>query len=160
MTEQDLEQAAWGHETEKAMPVEKIEDFENIIRRAYELETEIKAAEELHVNPLKREAHDIELKILATLQHFNKKSYKTPFGMVIRAEKFSVSFPKDPAEKQKLIKYMGQENFIDMASINYNTFNSFYKDRLEAAVEEGNLDFEVPGVGKPKYVEHLQKRKA
>lgn len=161
MSEQDILDN-WGNEdeAEKPMPLEKISDLENAIERAYLIETELDAANAKYIDPLKKEKHELELKILATLEHFNKNSYKTQFGQVIRVKKFSVTFPKTPEDKQKLIDFMGQDNFIDMATINFNSFNSYYKQQIEAAAEVGNLGFELPGAGKPKFVEHLQKRKS
>lgn len=154
------EDIPWGHEGEKVMPVDSMTEFEGIIARSYELEKDIAYLTEKHITPLSKEKHELEMKILATLQHFNKKSHKTQHGTVIRVERFSVNFPKDPSDKQKLIEFMGQSDYINMSTINHQTFNSYYKGKLDEAVEAGNMEFELPGVGKPKYVEHLQKRKA
>jgi len=79
--------------------------------------------------------------------------------MVIKAEKFLASFPKELEAKMELIEYMGHESYIEMSGINYNTFNAWIKAKLEQATEDGDLDFKVPGVKEMKFSEYLQRRK-
>lgn len=74
-------------------------------------------------------------------------------GTVYRQKNFSVKVPKDPQSKQLLFSWIaskkGQDVLDNMISVNSMTLNSFYKSELEAAKEEGNVDFKVPGIEVP-----------
>lgn len=149
----------WGHEQEQEMPAKELAEFDALVDRSFELEAEIKDYENKTLKPMKAELVKLNQRILATLKHHNKDSYSSRAGRVTKAEKFLVSFPKNPDDKLKLIASMGQETYYEMSGINYNTFNSWYKGKMEAAVEAGEADFRVPGVAEPKYSEYLMRRR-
>jgi len=154
-----MSEQEWGHEEEGIIPAQELAEFDAIVDRSFELVNEIAEIELKSIKPLKTELHQLDQRILATLKHHNKNNYRARLGMVSKAEKFSVKFPKNPDAKLELIGYMGQEQYIEMSNINYQTFNSWYKQKLDSATEEGDLDFKVAGVEEPTYVEYLQRRK-
>lgn len=149
----------WETGEEKPMAVETIAEFERIIDESFQLNDEIDAITKERIMPLQQRLKDLDMKILATLQVHNKTSYRSKAGMVVKTEKFSVKFPKDPANKKLVKDYMGPDKYEDMTTINYNSFNAWYKTKLEEAKELGDLTFQVPGCEPPTYVEYLQRRK-
>jgi hypothetical protein len=150
---------AWEAGEEKPMAVETIAEFEQIIDESFVLKEKIEEIEKIQIGALKTRLHDLDQKILATLQHYNKTSYRAGRGMVVKTEKFSVKFPKDPEGKRLVRDFMGEDTYSDMTSINFAVFNAWYKQKLEAAKEAGDIGFQIPGCEAPTYVEYLQRRK-
>jgi len=85
------------------------------------------------------------------------------FGTVSRQKKFSVRVPKTPEDKLALFQYIsehkGEDVLRNMLSINSNTLNSFYKEERAEAVEEGDIDWALPGVKDPEIYWQLGMRK-
>jgi hypothetical protein len=153
------QQENWGHEAESEIPVTELAEFDALVDRSFEIEKELADIKLSQIDPLSKELADCNTRILATLKHHNKGNYRSRLGMVVKAEKFSVKFPKNPDDKMSLIRHMGSETYMEMSTVNYNTFNGWYKAKMEEAADSGIMDFQVPGVEEPKYVEYLQRRK-
>lgn len=97
----------------------------------------------------------LKMGMLETLDAGELEKYNVPgFGTVSRLRKFSIKVPKDPESKQALFDYIsekhGEDVLFNMTSINSQTLQSFYKDEKAIAVVEGNIDWNLPGVGEPK----------
>lgn len=85
-------------------------------------------------------------------------------GTFSRVKKFSVKVPKDLELKERLFDYIketkGDTVLLDLQSINSNTLNAFWKAEHEAAVDKGDLDWNLPGVSEPEVYYQLGIRKS
>jgi len=83
-----------------------------------------------------------------------EKQHIPGFGTLYRRRKFSVKIPKTPEDKKAFFDWIadnkGEDVLFSLQSIASATVNSLYKEELAIAKEEGNVDFKIPGVGKPK----------
>ena len=72
----------------------------------------------------------------------------------------NVAMPKDNSDKKLLFDFIkkefGPDALMNKITINSRSFNSFYK---ECAADSGELDFSMPGVGKPYDTWTIQVRK-
>lgn len=74
--------------------------------------------------------------------------------------KNSVSVPKTREDKEALFNFLAERGiYWDMVSINSMTLNALYKSLADEAMEKGNLDFRLPGIGEPKTYTTLRMRK-
>jgi len=72
----------------------------------------------------------------------------------------SVTTPKTSEEKQALFEFLQSKGiFLEIASVNSQTLNSFYKSLAAEAEEQGNYDFKMPGVGEPTTYTSLKLRR-
>jgi hypothetical protein len=100
----------------------------------------------------------LERKIMGILEDTGLKSFKSPYGTVTLANRFSVKFPKEPEVKKDLETWLRERNvFEGMWSVNYATLNSFFKAEMEAAERENRM-VDVPGL-EPTSESYLQFRK-
>lgn len=74
--------------------------------------------------------------------------------------KVSVKTPKTDEQKRELFQFLMDEGiFYEMASVHSASLNSLYQDYAERALEEGNLDFRLPGVDEPTPYTQIKIRK-
>lgn len=101
-----------------------------------------------------------EFKMLEMLQQEGMSSYKSPFGTVSLSARTSVKIPADPESKKTFFEWLEQEGIYDnMVSVNSQKLNALYKARFEQAIEEGNTEFKIPGIGEPVITPQLSFRK-
>ena len=75
-------------------------------------------------------------------------------------ERESVTTPKTLEDKKELFEYLKEQGlFEELVGVNSQTLNSFYKTQAKAALEEGILDFKLPGVPPPTVSKNLRLRK-
>jgi len=136
-----------------------LEGFNELCKDAYELKGKIEALEEESKN-YSEKLKKLQGKILAIMEQTDQTSYKGPFGTILRVKRFTVKHPKDPENKGKFFEYLENKGVLEsMVTVNSQTLNSWYKQEMEAAVESGNVDFSVPGLEPPQYLEYLTMRK-
>lgn len=128
-------------------------EFLDKLKNLWELKAaveELKAAEAAASKKLEEAKRDV-LKAMEVLEL--DKQHVPGHGTVYRQKNFSVKTPKDPDSKGALYDWIAQHKGKDvldnMLSINSQTLNSFYKSELAAAVEAGESDFSIPGLGTP-----------
>ena len=101
-----------------------------------------------------------ESKVMSVMQQFNKTSYRSSYGLLVRSERWSWKTPKSDEDKQAFYGYLKSKGLFDtMISVNSQTLNSFAKKELELAKEEGDLDFKLPGLGEPTLNEMIALRR-
>lgn len=135
--------------------------FEELIGEAYELDQEIDMLETQALGPLKKKLAEVEAKILATLEAQELTSFKSKHGTVVRSSRFSVRVPADTDAKVEFFKWLntkGRDIYWKYVTVNSNSLNSLYKQEMEVAKEEGNIDFKIPGIGAPTYSPVLSRR--
>lgn len=79
-------------------------------------------------------------------------------GTVSKAVKYSVSMPKDPDEKVKVLNYfksLGDDVYNNIVNIYYQSLNAYYNQ-----MREQDPSFSIEGVGEPQRNEELRFRKA
>ena len=136
-----------------------VEQFEALLEKAYTLKQE---AEEIGNKKKEKEEELAALNnvIIAEFERLDKTSYRSRSCDVIKVSRPTVTIPKDPAQKEAFFDYLKKKKiFEDLASINHNTLNAFYKAEFEAAVSSGNSDFSIPGLDEPKNYTYLSFRK-
>jgi hypothetical protein len=124
-------------------------------REAYDAAKEIS-------NQKEKEKYDAEMRLLEALKSADKKSYSVDgLGSVARREKFAVRVPSGD-NKRAFLEYLqkrGEDVFYGLATVNYNTLNSFYQEELEAAEAGGVFPFVLPGIEEPTLSEGITYRK-
>lgn len=116
---------------------------------------------------LKNELSLLEAKIQAledaireTLTACGLSNFKGNAGDVTLVEKSSVRVPKDPESKQAFFEYLRKRDMFDaLATVNSQTLNSWYREEESLALERGEFDFKVPGIGEPSVYTELRLRR-
>lgn len=102
----------------------------------------------------KQRAHVLDL-----LNRTGKTKYFVEgLGTVSKAVKYSVSMPKDPDEKRKVLDYFksfGDDFYYNIVNVYYQSLNAFYNQKREE-----DPTFTIDGVGEPQRSEELRFRKA
>ncbi len=141
----------------------KLKDFESLIAETYALDAELDELKRTVIEPKRQRLEELERLVLQTLADHDMSSYKSAHGTVIRSLRYSVRTPKSIEEKVEFFEWLNREKGRDvywaMATVNSQTLNSFYKAEMEAAKEDGNFDFRVPGIGEPEATPILSRRK-
>lgn len=139
-----------------------IEQFESVIAEAYQLDEEIDKYTKEVLGPKRQRLAELEAKILDELTRLDKQSYKSNCGTVVRQNRYSVQTPKTIEDKAALFSWLkdrGEEVYYQYVGVNSQQLNALYKQELEIAKEEGNLDFALPGVKEPTLMVSLARRK-
>lgn len=106
-------------------------------------ETEMKQAKEAVSNEL--EAREQEM--IKILTDNEMKGYRAKVGLLSLAFRTSVRTPKTPEDRAAFFEYLKAQGLYDqMISVNSQTLNSFYKSKLDEAVNRGEEDFAIPGL--------------
>lgn len=92
-----------------------------------------------------------------------EKQHIPGFGTLYRQKKFSVKVPKTPDEKAALFDWIrdnkGEDVLFNLQTIASPTVNALYKEELAEAKKEGNINFNIPGIGEPKVYFDIGMRK-
>ena len=68
--------------------------------------------------------------------------------------------PRTQEQKEAFFEYLkSRDLFWAYASVNSQALNAFYKAEFDAAMQDGDLDFSIPGIDEPDIVETIQMRK-
>lgn len=103
-----------------------------------------------------KELEKLQHEIMEHLNAADLTNFDFDEGKVIKAQRTSVKV----LDKYALAEYLKKlGRFEDLFSFNSATINSYYKEQLEKAIEEGNVDFKVEGLSDPVVFEYLQVRK-
>lgn len=104
---------------------------------------------------------DLENKMIYMLKDAGLESFKSSMGTCTISNRTSVRIPQTVEDKLKLFEYLKQKNiFNELVGVNAQTLNSFYKSELEKAIERGDDEWKLPGVGEPVITETLYVRKS
>ena len=103
---------------------------------------------------------DMKAKVLAYMEHYELEKQHIPgCGTLNTINRFSVKVPQGD-DKLAFFEYLkGIGSFEDMATVNSNTLNSWYKEKLEAALAEGEIELKIPGIAEAKINKTLGFRK-
>ena len=136
-----------------------MKEFESLIEQAYKLKNE-KEAFEAQAEAIGAVLTEAQTKLLTFMEQFEKTSYKSRYGNIIRVQKSSVKVPKDPEAKALFFAYLDSKGIKDdILTVNSQTLNSFYKAEKESAIAAGAEEFSMPGLEAPTAYFQLQMRK-
>lgn len=92
----------------------------------------------------------LEGQLMEILEEQGMSSFTAPSGLINLVHKSSVTTPKTLEQKRSLFKYLSDRGvFEELVSVNSQTLNSFYRAEEAMALERGEFDFSLPGVGQP-----------
>lgn len=138
-----------------------VQEVKDAIKRLREVDSAIEQLKEA-AKPLNEEKTALKAQITLMLREMNEKSFKSEFGTVTRVTDVSVTLPKGE-NKLKFFEYLKERGvFEDMATINYQSLNAYYKEQRELAMREdpmAGLNFELPGIGQANAFETIKLRK-
>lgn len=128
------------------------EKYKTLYDKAKEVKEELEALEE--------SKKEYGTKIVNLLNEFKMPSIKNEFGNFIISNRFTVTTPKTPETKQAFFAYLQEKGiFEDMVSVNSQTLNAYYRTEMDQALERGEVDFSIPGIGEASMVQTLSLRK-
>lgn len=138
-----------------------VQDFENLCAEVFALKQKHEAVEQ-ELSKISEEMDAKKQKIMSIFDSMGKeKHFVGGLGTLYIQNRFAVSMPPDPGKKREFFDYLRKKGiFEDLVTVNYQTLNAYYKKELDAAAEEGNESFVIPGIGEPKLTKILAVRKA
>lgn len=144
---------------EKPMSEVSVQELEAMIQLYAQQKDDVEHAEE-EVKRLKALKTNTEKRLLAFMEEFDKTSYRSTWGTLVRSGRYSWKTPKTPESREAFFGYLKERGVFDgLISVNSNTLASFAKQEMEAAVERQDIDFAIPGLDDPTYTERVALRK-
>lgn len=103
---------------------------------------------------------ELKAKVLAYMEQYELEKIHVPgCGTLSQINRFTVTVPKGD-NKLEFFEYLKVNGtFEDMATVNSMTLNSWFKEKMDEALAEGNIDFKIPGLSDPKMNKTLGFRK-
>lgn len=111
---------------------------------------------------LQRRIDEIEGKLISILDAADMDRFDGDDCTVYLQEKTSVRIPKDPEAKREFFDYLkhrGEDLFSSMVTVNSQTLNAWYREQEQLALERGELELRIPGLGEPSRYQQLSVRK-
>lgn len=103
----------------------------------------------------------VQKQILETLNALEIDSVKGHGFMFYKTQESSVKTPKTLEDKRALFDFLREKGIFDeMVSVNSQTLNSLYKNLAQEALEQGVLEFNMPGIAEPTNFTKLKMRKS
>lgn len=107
---------------------------------------------------------EAEGKVISLMQQAGKERYIAEgIGQISLTTGLSVTTPKTPEQKQAFFAWlqseMGDDGFLTYATVNSNSLNSLYKQKVEEYGERGEV-LEIEGLDAPTSYTKLSLRKA
>jgi len=136
------------------------EEVDGLVSQMADLRKE-KDAKEDELSAINGKLTELKEKAVAYLTELKRDSYKSPFGTLSLREVWSVAVPKTDESKERLFEFLKSEGIFNAyATVNSNSLKALYLRYREAAQENGELDFQLPGVEPAKLFMDISFRKA
>ena len=140
-----------------------IEQMDRAVTALRELKDEYQT-ENTKVKELYAKVKEAEAKVISLLQQTGKTRYIVEgVGQVSTTETLSVSTPKTPEQKQAFFAWLreelGEDGYLTYATVNSNSLNSLYKQKVEEYGERGEV-LRIEGLEEPTSYIKLSLRKA
>lgn len=136
-----------------------VEDFETTCRQLLEL----RDSYDFKKNELKRvdeQIMEVERKLQAMLEAEDKTKYVSEVGTVYTSVHESVAVPKGEA-RAAFFSYLKEQGIYDeVVTVNSQWLNGYFRKEKEAAIEKGDILFQIPGLENPHAQVRLSFRKA
>jgi len=92
---------------------------------------------------------EVQLKLGMDLEALGMREVKTSVGNFSFKDVQSYKVPKDDESRELFFKYLREKGvFNNLITVNSMTLNSFANQEEELALEEGNFDFQIPGIAR------------
>jgi hypothetical protein len=132
-----------------------VAEIEQDIADLVQLRTE-HALKEREAKDIKSVFNEKQEKLRAKLEALELDSYKGKAGSFSYKMREGFRVPKDLDAKKQFFAYLQEKGVFDeLVSVNSQTLNSWAQAEIEAALENDNFDFQIPGLEKaqavPKY---------
>jgi hypothetical protein len=145
---------------EKKIEETKLKDLQVMIKTAFDLQTEVKRIED-QASEKQEELDKLKFKMNSILGEHNMSYFKSEFGSITRKAEFSVKVPKLQADREAFFAYLREKELFDqMITVNSKTLNSYVKEQRDAALDEGVVDFSIPGIEPGIEIYRISMRKA
>jgi len=140
-----------------------MEDFLGLCRSTFEQKAKIDEMQKI-VDAEKKIFGQQQAEILRQMEALElEKQHIKGFGTIFQKTERSVKVPKTVEEKLELFAWIkdnkGEDVLNRYLTINSRSLNSFYKEELEIAKEEGNVNFKIAGIEEPQVYYKLGMRK-
>jgi hypothetical protein len=113
----------------------------------------------LQLKTVDQDISEIERKLLAVFEENDKeKLHIKDYGLIFTQTRTSVKVPQGDA-KDLFFKNLSFDEYHALRTVNSMTLNSWYKEKLELAVEQGEVDFKIPGLEDPTVTKTIACRK-
>jgi len=143
-----------------AEQLDTIKEFDEICRCSAALRAK-KDELDKEVKDVSEQLEEYKAKILSYLEHYEKTKYIAAGYTFYIQERFPVKMPQDLEKKETFFSFLKDRGiYNELITVNSQTLNSFYSKEMEKAIEEGNVDFKVPGIDEPKVIKNVMMRKA
>lgn len=144
----------WYGEEEKPLDQVTMKEVEGLCDKLFQQKKVVEGIED-ELKDAKEIFEKMKDKVLSYLTHFNKDNYRSAFGMVIKNNVLDVRV----VDKQAFTEFLRSRDLLeDYTTFNANKVKGLAKEEIDIAAKEGK-EFEIPGLGKPNYIEKLSIRK-
>lgn len=90
---------------------------------------------------------DLERKILNVFESSELTNFETPIGKITKVGRSTVKLPATPEERAKFYDYLKSKGEFDgMISVNSNTLNSYVRQIIKNAENDGRIPQMPPGI--------------
>jgi len=138
------------------MTDENIETSEITIKEFEALILELKWSQDKYKDAKKiasehhQESEKLKLRILAVLEQLGKTSYLSDIGTVSKKVRWSWKVPKEQEARNSYRNFLEKRDEFDgMWTIHSASMNAHSSELLKDAQENGDIDFEIPGLAEP-----------
>ena len=152
-------QLDWNDAEEQKMDIVTMKEFEALCDKTFSIKEE-KDVLKKALKGVEERLVEAQQQVIAYLEQFGKTKYLANAGNVHITERRSVRLPQGE-DKKAFFDFLDSKGVLfDMVHMNSRTLQSFYKEEMNAALDAGNIDFQVPGIEEPVAVKTLTMKKA
>lgn len=124
-----------------------IADFEKLLLEFFDANQKIDGLKH-QIDILSKSKFLLEQKVIAILKAGNIKKYTSGGVSISLKDRVSVKTPKTEEDKAAFFAWLKERGVEEQyLTVNSQSLNSLYKQEREAALERGDLDFKIPGIG-------------
>jgi hypothetical protein len=160
MEQHDMQPAPMNWENPAPATAISLEEFQALGVKLWEEKAKLEELEAI-ASKQSKEVEALKAKVISCLEAAGLDKFAVAgFGTVFKTQRFTVTVPKDGADREAFFGYLESQGiFRELITVNSQTLNSYWKKEFEAAVEQGNPDWKMPGIADPKHVITLGMRK-
>lgn len=138
-----------------------VADLDALVEKIFAQRQKIEALGE-ETTKLNLELAKMKEQMVLYLKELGREKYATPMGVVSIKERWSVTTPKKPEDREAFFNYLKEKGlYEEMISVNSQSLNALFRSEWDAAIERGEaMGFKMPGVGDPKLFSDLSIRKS
>jgi len=125
-----------------------IEDMNKLVERLKEAR-EKKDQAKIILSQIQAEEDTLEAELLEVLESQGLKNFRAACDIVVGTRnEFSVRQPQGPENEEAFNNWLKENDLDRLRKVNYQSLNSLYRERLEAAAAQGEVVV-IPGLEAP-----------